>query len=71
VAGGVDPPLVQHDELAGDLLVALLTRDLALPHSEPPEAVEGGRLAAGVVAHGVDLVDGTYSLSPPRYSRSR
>ena len=56
VAGLVDALLVEHDELLGDLAHRRAHLGLGLLPAVAAEAVEGGRLAAGVVPHRVDLV---------------
>ena len=55
-AGSVAPPLVQHDQLLGDLPHGGPDPALGLLEVRAAEAVERGRLAADVVADGVDLV---------------
>ena len=55
-AGRVAPPLVEHDELLRDLPDGRAHAALGLLEVRATEAVEGRRLAADVVAHGVDLV---------------
>ena len=54
--GGVHPRLVEHDELLGDLARPRRGPGLGLGEVAAAEAVQRGRLAADVVAHGVDLV---------------
>ena len=56
VAGLVHALLVEHDELLGDLAHRRAHLGLGLLPALAAEAVEGGRLAAGVVPHRVDLV---------------
>ena len=55
-AGSVAPALVQHDQLLGDLPHGGPDAALGLLEVRAAEAVERGRLAADVVADGVDLV---------------
>ncbi len=55
-AFGVDPLLVQHDELLGDLADGGADAALGLGEVAAAEAVQGGRLPADVLAQHVDLV---------------
>ena len=56
VALGVDPLLVQHDQLLGDLADGRADPVLGLGEVAAPEAVQRRRLAADVLAQHVDLV---------------
>ena len=62
MAGGADPALVEDDQLLGDLPGGGSDPALGLLPLAAPEAVQGGRLPAGVVADGVDLVGGDVEL---------
>ena len=65
VALGIDPLLVQHDELLGDLADRRSHPALGLGEVAATQAVQRGRLAAEYWRSVSIWSDGTYSLSPP------